>query len=314
MRTFFLKRTIFGLIIFSTKYLKSFHQVELSYNPKAILGEGPVWHRGEQKLYWVDIEGYAVHVFHPGSQTTNKIDFEKMPGALVPMESGGLLIAFEDGLAVVDLETSQIDYKIKFTPDDPDIRCNDGKCDPNGNFWIGTMHKKFKPEAGSLHKVDYDYNISKQIDRTTISNGLAWSTDSQTMYYIDTPTACVTAYEFRPSTSQIFNPRRIINIPESYGAPDGMTIDEEGMLWISHWNGSCVRRWDPSSGKVLAKVDLPVPLVTCCTFGGAKLDVLYITTARSGLSNDQLQEYPLSGGLFAITPGICGLPTSFFKG
>jgi len=294
--------------------LKSFLQAELLYNPKAILGEGPVWHPVDKILYWVDIEGYALHIFDPENQAKEKIDFEKMPGALVPMESGGLLVAFENGLAGVDPETHQIDYKIKFTPDNPDIRCNDGKCDPNGNFWIGTMHKEFKPNAGALYRVDNDFNLNRQIEGTTISNGLAWSRDNTTMYYIDSPTACVTAYNFDPSTNQIVSPRRIIEIPESYGVPDGMTIDEEGMLWIAHWKGSCVRCWDPSSGKVLAKVALPVPLVTCCTFGGADLDILYITTARSGLSNDQLQEYPLSGGLFAITPGICGVPASFFKG
>lgn len=285
---------------------------QLLYNAQALLGEGPVWHHQYRKLYWVDIEGYALHIHDPVNNKNSKVAFDAMPGAVVPMKDGNLLIAFENGLASFNPDTEDLIYKQVLEQNLPSNRCNDGKCDLNGNFWIGTMDKQLKG-TGSLYRVTGDFEFSPQILNTSISNGMAWSADHKTMYFIDTATLVVTAYDFNPVTSEIDNPRTIIEVPESYGSPDGMTIDQDGMLWIAHWNGFCVRRWNPFTGDVLMEISVPVPHVTSCTFGGEQLDTLYITTARSGLTPQQLSKYPLSGALFSAKTGFAGKTAYFFK-
>ncbi|MCG2461637.1 SMP-30/gluconolactonase/LRE family protein [Flavobacteriaceae bacterium F89] len=288
-------------------------EAELVVNSKSILGEGPVWHQGLQKLFWVDIEGRKIHIFDPKNGHTNSHQFTKMPGALVPRDYHNLLIAFDDGLAIYNWHTKHLKYKNGLGKKTPNIRANDGKCDPNGNFWIGTMHKGLEPNAGALYRFNPDFELSLQVPDRTISNGLAWSKDGTTMYYIDTGDRYVSAYDFDLDTSQISNKRIVFEIDPEMGSPDGMAIDSEDNLWIAHWGGFCVRQWDPRSKKILNTVHLPVPHVTSCAFGGPKLDDLYITTARSGLTEEQLTNFPLSGGIFKVKPGVIGRPTIFFE-
>ena len=288
-------------------------EAKLVCDSKSILGEGPVWHQNLQKLFWVDIEGKKINYLDPKDDSVTTHSFNRMPGALVPIDNEQFLVAFEDGIAVYEWTTKKLTYQNYLWKDNEKIRANDGKCDPNGNFWIGTMHLDLQPKAGNLYLINPGFTSWIKISERTISNGLAWSSDKQTMYYIDTFDNCVYAYNFDVGTSKISQKRIVISIDPKLGGPDGMCIDKNDTLWIAHWGGSCVRQWDTQTGSILNEIILPAPHVTSCTFGGANLDELYMTTASTGLSNKQLLGYPLSGGLFKVKTGSTGLATSFFK-
>jgi len=198
--------------------------------------------------------------------------------------------------------------------DKPDNRFNDGKCDPAGRFWAGTMHIRGQPNHGSLYRLDTDMTVHKMVEDVSISNGIVWTADHKTMYYIDTPTRTVYAYDYDNDTGAIDNRRIAIQVPEGIGFPDGMAIDAEGMLWIAHYEGKAVRRWDPASGKILHTIDLPVSRVTACAFVGNNLDTLYITTAINGLSAERHAKEPHAGSLFVAQPGVTGTLTYRFQG
>lgn len=235
-----------------------------------------------------------------------------MIGAAVPKKNGELLLAMEKGLASFDLDNEQLTKHGVLENSDPKIRFNDGKVDPAGNFWIGTMDKSCAPKAGNLFRVTADLQSSLQVKNTSVSNGLAWTSDKKTFYYIDSPTFEIRSFDFNLENSSISNPKTVIEVPEEYGSPDGMSIDEENMLWVAHWGGNCIRRWNPKTGEVLEKIEVDAAHVTSCCFGGAALKTLYITTARSGLDDNQLKEFPLSGGLFALETEVKGTPINYF--
>jgi len=192
------------------------------------------------------------------------------------------------------------------------IRFNDGKCDPAGRLWVGSMHLEQIPKAASLYKIDKNGTAEKMLGDITISNGIVWSKDKTKMYYIDTPSQKVMEYEFDMETGAISNPRVAVEVPESAGFPDGMSIDSEDKLWIAHWGGSAVIRWNPENGEMMQKVEVPAPNVTSCAFTGNNLKTMYITTARLGVSEEQLKAFPYSGGLFKVELDISGQKSYFF--
>ena len=169
------------------------------------------------------------------------------------------------------------------------------------------------PGAGSLYRLDPDLSVTTMLKGVTISNGLGWSPDGLTMYYIDTPTRGVDAFAFDPPTGEIADRRRIIDIPPDNGLPDGMTVDSEGGLWVALWGGDAVHRYLPD-GTLERIVELPCRVVTSSAFGGALLDELFITTASLGLTPDELEAQPGAGGLFSCRPGLRGLPSGPFAG
>ena len=287
-------------------------KAELLFDAKSTLGEGPVWDFKKQLLFWVDIEGYQLHQYNPSSGKNKNWSFDEMIGAAVPKENGELLLAMERGLASFNLETGEVTKHRVLENSDPKIRFNDGKVGPDGAFWVGTMDKGCAPNAGNFFRVASNFETSLEIPNTSISNGLAWTSDKRTFYYIDSATFEIRAFDFNPENGSISNGKSVVKIPEEYGSPDGMCIDEEDMLWVAHWGGNCVRRWNPKMGEVREKIEVPAPHVTSCCFGGKDLKTLYITTARSGLSARQLEEYPLSGGLFVCEPNIKGTPITYF--
>ncbi|MCA9977634.1 MAG: SMP-30/gluconolactonase/LRE family protein, partial [Anaerolineales bacterium] len=193
-------------------------------------------------------------------------------------------------------------------------RFNGGYCDGDGRFWAGTMALTMEDGAGALYRLDADLSVHTMLSGVTISNGMAWSQDQRTLYYIDTPTRTVTAFDFTAETGEIGNGRVALTIPATMGYPDGMTIDRDGKLWIAHYDGGCVRRWDPETGNVLATIPLPVSKVTACTFGGPNLDRLYITTASQEMSDEQKAAEPLAGSLFVAQTPYQGFVTSRFAG
>lgn len=280
--------------------------------PLAILGEGVLWHPEEKVLYWIDITPGILYRFDPKTGQTKSWLMGAMIGTVVPASPEGLVVALETGIFHFTAKETLV--RLADFPEAPEKgnRFNDGKCDPSGRLWIGTMNKQVRAKAGSLYCFDGEI-LSPKISGLTISNGMAWSADQKTFYFIDTVDYAVVAFDFDTQTGNISNKRKVIEIPLEIGAPDGMTIDQEGMLWIAHWGGACIARWNPLNGTLLERVVVAAPHVTSCTFGGDDLQTLYISTAREGLTDEQLTEFPLSGGVFSYTPKIGGTESFFYN-
>jgi len=285
-------------------------RARLLLDTKSVLGEGPVWDFKKQSLFWVDIEGYKLHAYEPSTEKIKSWEFDEMIGAAVPTKNENLLLAMEKGLQTFDLAKEQLTKLHVMENLNHDIRFNDGKVGPASNFWIGTMDKSCAPKAGNFFRLNSRLQSKLKIEKTSVSNGMAWTADNKTMYYIDSPTFKVRAFDFE--NGDISNPKTAIEIPEDYGSPDGMSIDENDMLWIAHWGGSCVRQWNPKTGKMLLKIDVDAPHITSCCFGGEDLKTLYITSARSGLTKEELEQHPASGGLFVFETAVKGTPINYF--
>lgn len=284
-------------------------KLELVIDAKARLGEGPCWDEQKHLLYWVDILEKKLFIYNPITNTNREISFDQQIGCIVPDASGGVILAMERGFHSLNLETEELMLIHDPEPHLLENRFNDGKCDPAGRFWAGTTDLYGINEAGSLYFLDTDCSVKKQLENVNTSNGLAWSPDHQYLYFIDTPTKTVTCFDYDIHTGTINNPIYIITIPNDDGLPDGMTIDEEGCLWIAHWGGAKVTRWDPISGEKVLTVPVPALNVTSCTFGGPDLTELYITTARTRMNPNQLKAYPNAGGVFRMKTQIKGSPT-----
>ncbi|WP_342774594.1 SMP-30/gluconolactonase/LRE family protein [Paenibacillus piri] len=288
-------------------------QVELIVDARAALGEGPCWDHRSGLLHWVDIAGMRVHTYNPLTGEDRYIQLDQMVGVAVPRLSGGMVAAMEHGLYLLDPETGTVSL-VEDPESGLDNRFNDGKCDERGRFWAGTLSRKGRKQAGALYCLDAGGTVRKVIDGVTTSNGIGWSPDGRTMYFIDSPTKEVRAYSFDAKTGQLGDARTVVVIPADGGVPDGMTVDAEGMLWVAQWGGWQVSRWNPHTGEQLAAVPVPAAQVSSCAFGGAYLDELYITTARIGQSEEAMLKQPHAGGVFRIKPGVAGLPAHFYAG
>ncbi|HEY5270352.1 MAG TPA: SMP-30/gluconolactonase/LRE family protein [Anaerolineales bacterium] len=287
-------------------------QPELLLDARAELAESPAWDANTNQLYWVNIHAGDLHIFHPQNKTDSRISLGEPVGCVAPCQSGHLISALRSGFATVNLSTQKLTRLINPEPHLPGNRFNDGKCDPAGRFLAGTMDDAEKGASGSLYSYSPDGRLKTLLTGVCISNGLAWSPDQQIFYYIDTPTRQVTAFDYDLATGNIANPRPVVNIPPELGWPDGMSSDAEGMLWVALWGGAKLTRWNPTSGQLLEAIPVPALNVTSCVFGGPDLTDLYITSARKGMSAEQLAKYPLSGGLFRIRTKIRGVPTFQF--
>lgn len=286
---------------------------ELILDAGAELGEGPVWDARERVLIWVDITAGVVHRFDPETGSDEGFDVGRPVGAAVPTTSGRWALAEHDGFSLFDPASGEREPIADVEADDPRTRMNDGKCDPAGRLWAGTMDVEGSRPIGSLYRLGTDRRAERVLDGVTISNGLGWSPDGRTMYYIDSATHAVDAFDFEPETGAVTGRRHLAQLPEEWGLPDGMTVDEEGFLWVAFWGGSAVRRISPD-GRVTFAVEFPVSQVTSCAFGGDDLSDLYVTSAKTGLSDAQMREQPSAGGLFRLRPGVRGLPDHEFAG
>ena len=278
------------------------------------LAEGPCWWAEKQVLLWVDIEASRIGLFDPQTARNNFLHLPAHVGAVVPTSAGDLLLATATGFLRLDPITEAVTLLSDPEADRPGNRFNDGKCDPWGRFWAGTMAYDFEPLAGALWRVNVDFSCVRQRQGLTISNGLAWSQDRGTLYLIDSPTLNVLAFPLTNSGEIAGEPSICVHIPEDWDAvPDGMCIDAEGMLWIALFGGGCVTRWDPVSGQRLERLALPCRQVTSCCFGGPHLDQLFITTARREMDAAAIKAEPLAGGLFQADVGVKGVPADCFQ-
>lgn len=286
--------------------------VELALDAKAVVGEGVCWDADRRLLYWVDILAKQVHLFDPAKNRNRCIQLDQFIGAAVPTVDGDLMLAAQNGFFRLNPETEELTPVCDPEPHLPDNRFNDGKCDPAGRFWAGTMQMEGKDAAGSLYRLDSDLSVHKLFDSIGISNGLAWSIDEKTLYFIDTKRPEVAAFDYDVRTGDIAHRRTVIRFNPDYSHPDGMTIDEEGMLWIAFFGGGCIARWNPASGERLSRIDFPVTLTTNCTFGGPELDTLYVSSCTHSLTPAELARQPLAGGLFRVKPGVRGIQAKPF--
>jgi len=266
-------------------------------------GEGPVWHPRWPGLRWVDMFAGDVLELETGTERIVRHPTgSRISATIRPRTDGGTVLAVERGFALADAALHTVRHLAEVWTD-PCVRMNDGDCSPDGHFYCGSMAYDETRGAGGLYRLNPDLTTTVVLEGVTISNGLTFSPDGATAYYIDTPTQQVDAFDY-DSTGTLTNRRTVIRIPDDAGAPDGMTVDTDGRLWIALWGGGAVRCYSPA-GRLEHQLTLPVSQVTACAFGGPNLDELYITTSRQTVA---LGTQPAAGALFRARPGARGFP------
>lgn len=282
---------------------------------RSVLGESPLWDKMNELICWVDIFGENILVFDAQTNNLQKISLGQPVGCIALNKENNFVAALKNEVVIIDRKQGKVS-KVLANPEATieNNRSNDGKCDPAGRFWFGTKSLSDENDKGCVYMIDATC-CKKKIEAVTISNGMAWSPDAKLFYYIDTPTQQVVAYDYDLKTGSIFNKRTVITVKITDGFPDGMTIDTEGMLWIAFWDGWKVARYSPFTGELLHTIALPVAKVTSCVFGGPDLTDLYITSARVGLTTEELEQQLLAGSLFVVKNcGFRGLDAYRFEG
>jgi sugar lactone lactonase YvrE len=283
----------------------------LHLDAKATLGEGSLFDPINKVFYWVDIDNGILYWCNSDAENCSSFKFGKKIGTIVPCNVKGLVaVALEDGIYLFNTGSKELRMICSPEKDKKGNRFNDGKCSPAGNFWVGSMGGRYN---GALYRVKANGDYVKMIDSVGTSNGIVWSPDHTKMFYIDTPTALIMEYAYDEVHDTISSPRVCVKIPGGIGYPDGMSIDSDGKLWVAHWGGSGVYRWDPETGDLLMKVSVAAKNVTSCAFAGKNEKTLFITTARTGNSEADLKSLPLSGGVFKAETEIRGEPVYYFN-
>jgi sugar lactone lactonase YvrE len=284
--------------------------VDLVVELGAELGEGPVWDTRIGRLVWVDILGRRVHATDPRTGATTSLEVPLHVGAVAMRARGGYVAALQDGFWVLGDGAPR---RIARIPEaTPDLRFNDGKCDPAGRFWAGTMRYDTRPGSGSLYCLGLDGVVSRVVDGVTISNGLAWSEDGRTMYYVDSPTRRIDAFAFDVGSGALSDRRPLVAIPADAGTPDGLAVDCEGGIWVVLPGSGRVHRY--VEGRLDRDIKVPVSQPTSCAFGDADLGTLFITSSREHMSAEELEREPHSGALFRVRPGVTGVPPQAYLG
>ncbi|WP_201261054.1 SMP-30/gluconolactonase/LRE family protein [Embleya scabrispora] len=282
--------------------------------PAATLGESPCWDARSGRLLWVDIPAGRVHYLVPDTDRYGWYDIGRPVSAIVPRAVGGFGLAVREGFAVLEPDgTVRIVAHVE--ADRPGNRMNDGACDRAGRFFAGTKAEDDTPGAGALYRLDPpDTAHPSQLPRlvrvfaeVTNSNGIAWSPDERSVYYVDTGTGRIDVCAYDPADATVSDRRPFTEIPPEAGLPDGLTVDADGGVWVALWEGGALRRYTPD-GRLDRTLPVPVRRVTNCAFGGPDLDVLYVTTAATD------DREPLGGRLFAFRPGIRGLAAHPYRG
>lgn len=290
------------------RYAAGSMNLELVGNDQAGWGEGPIW--WQEALYYVDVAGQRVLRFDPATGEERAWGVGAQVGTVVPRQAGGLVLAGAHGFAFLDETSGTVTAIADPEAGKADNRFNDGKCSPDGRFFAGTISTVKKTGDADLYRLDPDLKVTKVFGPVTNSNGIVWTADGGTVFYIDTPRQEVLAFDYDRVNGSLENQRVAFStVPASSASPDGMAIDAEGHLWIAFCHGSCVVCFN-QQGRELRRVELPCREVTAVAFGGEGLADLYITT---GIPGDDAE--PDAGRLFvARNLGVAGLPAHAFAG
>ena len=284
----------------------------------AELGEGLLWSVRQQALYWVDILACRLHRLDLASGTHREWTFAENISALAERAGApGLIVTLRRGFAVFDPATDQEPiYLHQPEAEPPGNRFNDGKCDAQGRFWAGSMDFACEAPTGALYRYDPDGRCTRHPLGFAVTNGPTWALDAGRLhlYVNDTVNGSTYRSDCDPATGALSPLQPWNRMAPGDGVPDGMTTDALGRVWIAHWGGACVSCHDPVTAEELGRVELPTSHVTNCSFGGPDLHTLFITTARFGLTPEQLAAEPLAGGLFAVSVDSPGLPANLFGG
>ncbi len=292
------------------------HRPELVVDARCIIGEGPVWDERTGKLYFIDILGRSMYCFN-GREIEGKIEFDQSLGFAVLRERGGVVAGLQKGFYFADFGGQPAVQVCDPEPQREDGRFNDGKVDPAGRVWGGTMPVSLDTgygEAGpdsAVYCMDENGSVKTMLTGVIQGNGMGWTNDAKKFYFIDTQKFCVQEFDYDIDKNELSNGRVCVTVPSEMGIPDGMTVDDEGKIWVALWGGSAVCRWDPQTGEVMERVELPALNVTSCCFGGEGMGELFITTASL---NTDMEKYPHAGGVFKIKPGVKGAASYRFRG
>lgn len=273
---------------------------EVVIDAQATLGEGPHW--DGELLWWVDIEGELIHRTDIDGGRDQVTAVGVQVGSVIPRATGGQVMGVPDGVVCIAGDGRR-EHHLVIEADDAEARMNDAKCDPAGRLFTGTMTPDARRSA--LYRIDPDLSVHTVCTGIGISNGLGWSPDGTRMYHIDTPTRRVDVLDYDVATGTAKDRRPLVEVEDDRGFPDGMCVDADGCLWVACWDGWCVRRYDPD-GELLRTVELPAQRITSCAFGGADLDRLLVTSARSRLTDAEAAAQPLAGAVFEVDPGARG--------
>ena len=296
--------------------MSSSFQIECVAAAGAQLGESPVWDSGREALWWVDINGRAIHRFDPATGEDRSTAVPRKPAALAVRESGGLVVATDRGFHAFSPDDGQMAPLAEDPePDLPRNRLNDSRCDRQGRFWSGSMHDPTsdKVSAGRLHRLDPDLSVTTVLSGLGVSNGLAFSPDGRTMYHADTWAETVWAYDYDPDEGVPTNRRVFAEFFDVAGRPDGAAVDESGCYWVALVRGGQIARLNPRGG-LDRMIAFPVTVPTMPAFGGSGLDTMFVTCLGAGAVSGDDARPGLDGGLFAFDPGCRGLPEPSFAG
>jgi sugar lactone lactonase YvrE len=271
-------------------------------------GEGPFWDSRAGKLFFVDMLAGVVAEWDTSGSVKRHV-VGAVAAVVRARGRGGYVLAVERGFAFANDDFSVVETLPPVVADET-VRMNEGGCDPQGRFYCGSMAYAETPGAGTLYRLNPDFGVERILEGVTISNGLQWSRDGSAVYYVDSPTGRIDVFDFDADTGAFSGRRLFVELDPTRGAPDGLAIDEEDGLWVALWGGAAVHRYD-SQGRLSEVVELPVPKVTACTFGGPDGRTLYITTSRLGMSAD---EFPEAGALFSHRAGVRGAAPHAFSG
>ncbi|MES2025841.1 MAG: SMP-30/gluconolactonase/LRE family protein [Pseudomonadota bacterium] len=288
----------------------SMHEIQPLLTTRMQLGECPLWHAQEAALYWIDIDGCAVHRHIPASGTHQQWAMPSEPGCIAINAAGGLLVALRSGLALLDTVSGKLTATAAAPYDPKTTRFNDGRCDAAGRLWVGSIYEPRDHPNAALYCIEHG-TIRDSGKRATVSNGVAFSPDNKTLYHADTTTHRIFTYEYDLATGNIAGSRLLKQFStdklNNYGGrPDGATVDSEGAYWCAMYEGGRILRLSPT-GEVLNEITLPVRCPTMMAFGGDDLRTLYITTVSKNRPAAELEQYPLSGCVLSIRVDVPGL-------
>jgi sugar lactone lactonase YvrE len=271
-------------------------------------GEGPCWSDAWGGLRYVDMLAGDVLSLDNASGSVTRTHVGEVAAVIRPRTQGGAVLALRDSFAITDDSLEELRTIAQVSQPDG-VRLNEGGCDPDGRFYCGSMAYDETPHAGTFYRIDASHELAVVMEKVTISNGFDFALDGELAYYIDTVEHGIDVFDYTAETG-LQNRRRWVDIPAEAGGPDGLTVDSDGGVWVALFGGSAVHRYS-ADGRLDAVVDLPASSVTACTFGGSQLQTLYITTSQI---RADLEAEPAAGALFAIDPGVRGLPSRAFAG